>query len=108
MSNVRLLITALATICVLALGVFAIVNRHAQTDPGDDVIIIKGGSLTVQCPPNQGKACLGIADITTGKYKHNKNDAHIMKVVVKDSYGATIYSNSFDAKTQPQIELTYK
>src|SRR6266576_1882374 len=107
MSNVRLLITALATICVLAFGVFAIVNRQAEVAPGDDVIIIKGGSLEIQCGKNHGLDCLGTPD-AKGKYKHKKSGAHIMQVVVKDSTGAPEYSRAFDATHQPQIELTYK
>jgi hypothetical protein len=106
MRNFRLLITVLATICVLALGVFAIANRAPQ-NPGDDVIIIKGGSLEIQCGKNHGTSCLGTPD-SSGKYKHKKSGAHIMQVVVKDSTGASVYSGSFDAAHQPQIEITYK
>lgn len=106
MRDLRLLIIALATISVLALGVFAIANRPPQ-DPGDDVIIIKGGSLEVQCGKNHGLNCLGSND-SKGKYKHKKNTGHIMQVVVKDSTGATVFSSSFDATHQPQIEVTYK
>lgn len=107
MRNLRLLITALATISVLALGVFAIANRPPQAVPGDDVIIIKGGSLEVQCGKNHGLDCLGAHD-SKGKYKHKKNSGHIMGVAVKDSTGAAIFSSSFDATHQPQIEVTYK
>ena len=106
MRNLRLLITALATICVLALGVFAIVNRAPQA-PGDDVIIIKGGSLEIQCGKNHGLDCLGTHD-AKGHYKHKKSGAHIMQVEVKDSTGASVYSSAFDAAHQPQIEITYK
>ena len=106
MRNLRLLITVLATICVLALGVFAIVNRPAP-EGGDDVIIIKGGSLEIQCGKNHGLACLGTPD-STGKYKHKKTGAHITQVDVKDSTGAMLFSRSFSPTTQPQIEITYK
>ena len=106
MRNFRLLITAFATICVLALGVLAIVNRPAPAG-GDDVIIIKGGSLEIQCGKNHGLSCLGTPD-ANGKYKHKKSGAHIMQVEVKDSTGASVFSSSFDATHQPQIEITYK
>lgn len=106
MRILRLLIVTLAILCALALGVFALVSPGQA--PADDVIIIKGGSLTVECPPNQDKGCLGIADVTTGKYKHTKDNGHILKIVVKDSYGVTKFSSSFDASHQPQIEVTYK
>ena len=87
------------------LGVLAIAG--GQMEPGDDVIIIKGGSLEIQCGKNHGTDCLGSHD-SKGKYKHKKNSAHIMKVEVKDSYGKSLYSSSFDATSQPQIEITYK
>jgi hypothetical protein len=104
MRNFRLLIIALATICMLALGVFAIANRPVP-EGGDD-IIIKGGSLEIQCGKNHGTDCLGTPD-ATGKYKHKKN-GHIMQVTVKDNNGVTLFSNAFDAAHQPQIEVTYK
>ena len=105
MRNFRLLIIALATICVLALGVFALVSPVQA--PGDDVIIIKGGSMEIQCGKNHGTDCLGSHD-SYGKYKHKKNGAHIMQVVVKDNTGATVYTGPFDATHQPSIEITYK
>lgn len=105
MRTFRLLIIALATICALAFGVFALVSPGQA--PGDDVIIIKGGSLEVQCGKNHGLDCLGTPD-SKGKYKAKKNSAHIMQVVVKDSTGASVYSSYFDAAHQPQIEITYK
>lgn len=107
MKRVHLVLIALATICLVALAAFALANRAPQ-NPGDDVIIIKGGSLEVQCPPNQDKACLGIADITTGKYKHTKGTAHIMQIVVKDSTGKQLFSKAFTSGQQPSIEVTYK
>jgi hypothetical protein len=105
MRNFRLLIIALATICVLALGVFALVSPGQA--PGDDVIIIKGGSLEIQCGKNHGLDCLGTHD-SKGKYKHKKSGAHITQVEVKDSTGASVFSSPFDATHQPQIEITYK
>jgi hypothetical protein len=109
----RLLMIAIATIFVLALGAFALANRSPQ-DPADDVIIIRGGSLEVQCPANQGKTCLGLPDVTTGKYKHSKIDNHITKVVVMDSNGAVLFDSS-DPKhcggsalgKKPEIDITY-
>jgi hypothetical protein len=106
MRKVHLLLIAVAAICVLALAAFAVANRAPEA--GDDVIIIKGGSLEIQCPPNQDKACLGLADITTGKYKHTKGGAHIMQIVVKDNYGKQLFSKSFTAGAPPTIEVTYK
>jgi hypothetical protein len=106
MRKVSLLLIAMAAICVLALAAFALVGRAPA--PGDDVIIIKGGSLEIQCPPNQDKACLGLADITTGKYKHTKGGAHIMQIVVKDNDGKELFSKTFTSGQPPSIEVTYK
>ena len=104
MRNFRLLITALATICVLALGVFALVSPGQA--PGDDVIIIKGGSLEIQCGKNHGLDCLGTPD-ANGKYKAKKDSAHIMQVRVRDNSGVLL-DKAFNASNQPTIEITYK
>lgn len=108
MRHLRRLIIAMATICVLALGAFALVNRPGGEDPGDD-IIIKGGSIEIQCGKNHKKDCLGTADLTTGKYKGGAMDyKHIMKVVVKDSAGGQLSNNVFDKDHQPTIIISYK
>ncbi|MGH9969604.1 MAG: hypothetical protein ACREBG_17670 [Pyrinomonadaceae bacterium] len=105
MPSLRLLIIALTTIILLALGVFALVNQGV---PGDDVLIIKGGSLEIQCGKNHGTDCLGTPD-KQGKYKHKKDKSHILKVVVRDpSTGEVFFGSTFDKTDQPQIEITYK
>ncbi len=108
MRQLRLLIIAIATICVLALGVFALVNQNLPQGPGDD-IIIKGGSLEIQCGANQGSDCLGTND-NTGKYKHKQSGKHITKVVVKDSSGVKVFDSSVlpTFGNKPEIVLTYK
>ena len=106
MRHLRLLIIALATICVLALGVFALVSGPSPAAPGDD-IIIKGGSLEVQCGNSQGADCLGTPD-STGKYKHKQSNKHIMQVVVRDNTGGQLSNNNFDKDHQPTIIITYK
>ena len=107
MRQLRLLIIAIATICVLALGAFALVNRTAL--PGGDDIIIKGGSLEIQCGVNLGTDCLGAND-NTGKYKAKQQLKHVSKVVVKDSNGIVVFDSSalptFGSK--PEIDITYK
>jgi hypothetical protein len=105
MHYIRQVTIVVATICVLALGVFALVKSPAAQ--GGDVIIIKGGSLEIQCGVNHGNNCLGSSD-GKGKYKHQKGTAHIMEIVVKNSAGETVYSGPFNATNQPQIEITYK
>ena len=90
MRQLRLLIIAIAAICVLALGVFALVNQNMPI-MGDD-IIIKGGSLEIQCGAHQGTDCLGTND-NVGKYKHKQSGKHITKVVVKDSSGTKVFDS---------------
>ena len=107
MRQLRLLIISIATICVFALAAFALVNRPPVSDPGDD-IIIKGGSLEIDCGKNHGNDCLGTPDVTTGKYKHKQSGKHIMQVVVRDSGGGQLANNNFDKDHQPTITITYK
>lgn len=108
MRQLRLLIIAIATICVLAIGVFALVNQTIASSPGDD-IIIKGGSLEIQCGANQGTDCLGVND-NTGRYRAKQLGKHVTKVLVKDSSGVTVFDSSvlptFGSK--PEIDITYK
>ena len=100
---------AVAALCALALGALAVAHRGVQA-PGDDVIIIKGGSMTVQCPPTQDKACLGVADSATGKYTAKAAANHITKVVVKNSSGDVVFdSDTLKAfGNKPEIDITYK
>ena len=107
MRQLRLLIIAIAAICVLALGVFALVNQNMPI-MGDD-IIIKGGSLEIQCGANQGTDCLGTND-NVGKYKHKQSGKHITKVVVNDSNGVKVFDSSVlpTFGNKPTITITYK
>ena len=94
MHHLRLMIIAIATIIVLALGVFALVNGPAAAVPADD-IIIKGGSLEIQCGSNHGNDCLGTND-NTGKYKHKQSNKHIIRIVVRDSTNQQLSNNNFN------------
>ncbi len=108
MRSFRLIIVTLATVLALALGVFGLIHRPGQTTvaPGDD-IIIKGGSMEIQCGANHGKDCL---QHTAGSYTytHTKGNAHITGVVVKDDTGAVLYSSSFVPAHQPTVAVTFK
>jgi len=108
MRQLRLLIIALATIGVLALAAYALVSRPAPQAPGDD-IIIKGGSLEIQCGVNLGTDCLGAND-NTGKYKAKQQLKHVTKVVVKDSSGVKVFDSSVlpTFGNKPEIDITYK
>jgi len=108
MRQLRLLIISIATICVLTLAAFALVNRPPVNDP-DDEIIIKGGSLEIQCGNNHGRKCLGSND-NMGKYKNQDISKHIMKVVVMPLNGnenSAFFTRTFDNTNQPQIKLVY-
>ncbi len=110
MRHLRLLIIAIATICVLALGAFALVNSPAvPIPPADDEIIIKGGSLEIDCGRNQGEDCFGGND-NRNKPKHRKG-GKIVKIVVMKSNGDVLQTftkrNDFrDGK--PIIAITYR
>jgi hypothetical protein len=109
MRTLRLLIIAIAAICVFALGAFALVNQDpSPADPGDD-IIIKGGSLEIQCGTKHGNDCLGAND-NKGKYRAKKTNFHITNIVVRDVNDPKIIflDRSFDQTKPPQIEIRYK
>lgn len=117
MRHLRFLIIALATICVLALSTFALVTMPPRPPvAGDDEIIIKGGSLEVQCGKNHkndNAGCLALDDGNTGKYKHKQTDKHITRVVVKRIGGDTVFDSDTLAPYQklsdkPEIWITYK
>jgi hypothetical protein len=89
---------------MLALGAYALANRPPQA-PGDD-IIIKGGSMTIECGSNHGKDCLAHTS-GTYLYSHKKN-AHIMHVLATGSDGAVLLDQDFTNNGQPTIKVTYK
>jgi hypothetical protein len=104
MRNLRLLLTLFATICLLALGAYALANRPPQA-PGDD-IIIKGGSMTITCGANHGQDCLAHS---SGSYTYtHKKSAHILHVEVLDSTNTSLLSRDFDAAHQPTVKVTYR
>ena len=100
----RRLLISIAAICVLALAAFALASRPPQA-PGDD-IIIKGGSMTIECGFNHNKDCLTHTN-GTYLYTHRKN-AHIMHVQVLDNANTSLLDQNFDAGHQPTIKVTYK
>jgi hypothetical protein len=71
MRYLRLLIASISAICILALGVFALV-RAPRPIQGGDVIIIKGGSLTIQCPEAANANSMPF-ESGTQKYNHKKD-----------------------------------
>jgi hypothetical protein len=108
MRKLRFLIIAVATILVMALGAFALINSPQMSAPADDDIVIKGGSLEIDCGKNQGNDCFG--DNTPGKSKpkHKNSGKHITRVVVRDNLGGQLSNNNFDPSHQPTIIITYK
>jgi hypothetical protein len=109
MTQLRRLIIALAAICVLALAAFALVNRPMVPVVSDDDIIIKGGSLEIDCGKNHGEDCMGGND-NRNKPKHRK-PGKIVKVVVMESNGNALgtFTKKKDFKDgKPMIVITYR
>jgi hypothetical protein len=110
MHHLRLLVVTTAAICVLALGVFAFVR--APKPQGGDVIIIKGGSLTIECPDSANSNCMPF-NSTSKKYEHKNSSGKIEQIVVMDSSGKPLPNGTFTRTTnfpdgKPQISVTYK
>ena len=108
MPQLRLLIISISTICVFALAAFALVNRAPVNYP-DDEIIIKGGSLDIQCGKNHGNDCLGTND-NTGHYKHKQNAKHVTRIVITDVVAGKAYDQAFNVVygEKPKIVITYR
>lgn len=110
MHHLRLLVVTVAAICVLALGVFAFVR--APKPPGGDVIIIKGGSLTLECPDPADKNCMPF-DSASKVYKNKNSGGKIELIVIMDSAGKPLPNGTFTRAVnfpdgKPQIAVTYK
>lgn len=117
MRPVRILLLTITTIFVLALAAFAIVSDPQQmTAPADDDIIIKGGSLEINCGKNHrndNAGCLVLDDGLTGRFKHKQGAKHITRIVVKNTNGVVVFNsdnlNSSNALgARPEIAITYK
>jgi len=108
MNKVRLVVIALAGVCALTFGVLALAHRTADPTPwGGPVIIIKGGSLSIECPG--GEDCLTSAG--KGVYKHKNAAGKVTQIVVKDESGNVL--GTFNGKPdfpngKPSIEITYQ
>lgn len=117
MRHLRLMLIAIATVLVLALAAFALVNQpSAPMAPSDDDVIIKGGSLEIQCGKNHkvdNAGCLSLNDNLTGKYKHKQDMKHITRIEVRNSSNATVFDSdtlAADKKLgdKPEITIVYK
>lgn len=107
MNRFRLIVVSIAAVCVMALGVFGLVKPQ---NPGDDVIIIKGGSLIIQCGNANNTNCLPF-DSNAKVYKHKKGNGKVEQIVVKDSAGTvlgTFTRAEHFSDGKPSIEVTYK
>jgi hypothetical protein len=115
MRHLRLLIIAVAAIFVLALAVSALVNKPPLA-AGDDDIIIKGGSLEIQCGKNHksdNTGCLNLDDGLTGKFKHKQGGKHITRIQVKNSKNVVVFdSNNLNTNNSlgatPEVVITYE
>jgi hypothetical protein len=108
MRHLRFLVLAIAAICALSFGAFALITNWAAPTVGADDIIIKGGSLEIQCGQNHSTDCLGTND-NVGKYKHKQSGKHITKIVVKRSDGVEVFNSDLTpVGSKPEIDITYK
>jgi len=108
MRHIRFLIVAVAASSLLALGIFALANRPVQPVPADDDIVIKGGSLEIQCGKNHNTDCLGTND-NTGKYRHKQTGKHVTKIIIRRSDGTEVFnSDNTPVGNKPEIAITYK
>lgn len=103
----------MAMTVVLALGVLALTARSASTlqDPMElvdgDPIILKGGSLTIQCPKNDD--CLPF-NAYTKKHEHKEKNKKIRRIIVKDEDGNVLanVSKANFPNGKPTIEIFVK
>ena len=117
MRHLRILIIAIAAIFVVALAASALVNGpDPQLAPADDDIIIKGGSLDIQCGRNHktdNAGCLNLDDGVTGKFRHKQSDKHIMRIRVKNSQNVVLFDSNLPPVNMalgnsPEVVITYK
>jgi hypothetical protein len=97
----------------LALGVLALSTRSASTQLQElplldgDPIILKGGSLTVQCPKYEN--CLPFNTVTK-KHEHKEPNKKVQRIIIKDESGnivANVSKVNFP-NGKPTIEIYYK
>ncbi len=117
MRHLRLLIIAVATIFVLSLAASALVNTPEPSfPPADDELIIKGGSLEIQCGKNHktdNAGCLNLDDGLTGKFKHKQSGKHVTRIRVQNSSSSVVFdsdtlSTNNSLGDKPEVVITYK
>jgi len=102
-----------ALIVGLAFSVLAFTAGSAATSPQEiplldgDPIILKGGSLTIQCPKYEN--CLPYNTVTK-KHEHKEPAKKIQRIIIKDESGAVIanVSKVNFPNGKPTIEIYYK
>ena len=99
---------ALATLVALSLCVFALAAKNtSSSEPQDGPIIIKGGSLTIQCSLND--QCFTF-NTSTQKFEHKDKLKKVTQIIVKDESGkviADLGSVNFP-NGKPSVEIFYK
>jgi hypothetical protein len=116
MRHLRLMLIAIATVLVLAMAAFALVGRPSAPLGSDDDIIIKGGSLEIQCGKNHktdNAGCLTLNDNFNGRYKHKQDAKHITKIEVRNSNNVIVFDSDTlpdDKKlgAKPEVTIVYK
>jgi hypothetical protein len=101
---------------ILAFAVLALTARSSSTfgqlpDPQSlldgDPIILKGGSLTIECPKYEN--CLPFNTVTK-KLEHKEPNKKIQRIIIKDESGNVIanVSKVNFPNGKPTIEIYYK
>src|SRR5688572_2907636 len=104
----------IAMTLILALGVFALTTRSTATSTQElqvpmlegDPIILKGGSLTIQCQANEN--CLPFNAVTK-KHEHKDNYKKIQRIIIRDENGNVLVNLSKVnfANSRPTVEIYF-
>ena len=108
MRKLRLLLTLLATISMIAFSAYALASPTQQTCcPQDDLTIFTKSGLNIRCGDNHGNDCL--SHVTgSGLYTQKKTNGRIQMVTITDSTGAVVFFRFFGGAAQPTIEVRWK
>ncbi|MEO8434514.1 MAG: hypothetical protein ABI596_06435 [Pyrinomonadaceae bacterium] len=96
----RKLVIGIAVTVILAVGVLTLTARSASTfaqlqEPlqmlDGDPIILKGGSLTLECPKKDD--CMAF-NSAIKKHELKDKNKKVQRIIVRDEYGAILYNGS--------------
>jgi hypothetical protein len=105
--TVGVAITLVLGLSVLTLTTRSASNAQIQALDDGDPIILKGGSLTIQCPYNDD--CLPF-NPTTKKHERREKGMKVKRIVIKDENGNVVanVSKANFPNGKPTIEIYMK